>query len=116
MFGKASREGYRELLEGVRIKTLVHGEHTTMAEFRMRAGARLPLHSHVHEQTGYLVSGCFRLSVEGRSRLLRPGDSWCVPSHVPHEAEVLEDCLLMEVFSPRREEYLAYARAEDLED
>jgi len=35
-----------------------------------------------------------------------PGDSWCVPSGVAHGAEILEDSVVIEVFSPIREDYL----------
>lgn len=115
MFGSKSDEGYSEILPGIRIKTLVHGANSTMTEFVMAAGAKLPLHSHVHEQTGYMVSGKFRLTVEGKSKVLTPGCSWCVPPDARHEAEVLEDSVVVEVFSPRREEYHRYANAADVE-
>jgi quercetin dioxygenase-like cupin family protein len=35
-----------------------------------------------------------------------PGDAWCVPGNIPHGAEVLEDAVAIEVFSPVREDYL----------
>jgi quercetin dioxygenase-like cupin family protein len=36
---------------------------------------------------------------------LTAGDSWFVPGNVEHEAEVLEDTIAVDVFSPPREEY-----------
>jgi len=36
-----------------------------------------------------------------------PGDSWCIPGDVEHDAEILEDSLAVEVFSPVREDYLS---------
>ena len=36
----------------------------------------------------------------------QPGDSWCIPSGVEHGAEVIEDSVAIEVFSPVREDYL----------
>ena len=47
----------RQPLDGIEQKTLVHGDKTLMAEFRLQKGAILPLHSHPHEQIGYLVKG-----------------------------------------------------------
>ncbi len=108
MYYKHNDEGFTQILPGIRIKTLVHGERTLFSEFRMEAGSRLPDHSHPHEQTGYLVSGRMRLITEADSFEAGPGDSWCIPGNVKHRAELLEDSVVVEVFSPVREEYLAY--------
>jgi len=77
-----------------------------MTEFLLKKGNRLPRHSHLHEQTGYLVKGRIRLSIELEENDVRPGDSWCIPSGVEHGAEILEDSVAIEVFSPVREDYL----------
>lgn len=106
MFNKKSDSGFNEPFEGIRLKTLVHGEKTLMSEFRLTAGHELPEHSHPHEQTGYLVSGRMELIVAGEKVLQEPGDSWCIAGDVPHSAIVLEDSVAVEVFSPVREDYL----------
>jgi len=109
MFGKQSDAGYRPVLDGIERKTLVYGQRTLMTEFRLRKGAILPRHAHPHEQTGYLVSGCMRLSIGADESDLRPGDSWAIPGGVEHGAVVLEDSVALEVFSPVREDYLPEA-------
>ncbi len=106
MYYKKSDEGYKEMLPGIRMKTLVHGDKTLFSEFHMDAGSTLPDHSHPHEQTGYLVSGRMRLITGEEVLEAEPGDSWCVPGNARHRAEILEDALVIEVFSPVREEYL----------
>jgi quercetin dioxygenase-like cupin family protein len=114
MFGKGSVEGYNKIMDGIRIKTLVHGAETLMTEFVMDKGALLIEHSHPHEQTGYLVKGKINLFIAGKSRQLNPGDSWSVPSGVKHKAEILEDSLAIEVFSPCRDEYIRFENAADI--
>ena len=109
MFAKKSPAGYHSPVPGIELKTLVHGQKTLMAEFRLQAGSSLPAHSHPHEQTGYLVQGRLRLQVGQESHECGPGDSWCIPSEVEHGAEVLEDAVAVEVFSPVREDYLPKA-------
>jgi quercetin dioxygenase-like cupin family protein len=47
---------------------------------------------------------------------LTPGDSWNIPGNVSHRAEILEDSVAIEVFSPVRENYLNYAFAVDQVD
>lgn len=112
MFEKQSADGYRPSLEGIQQKTLVHGDKTLMVEFLLRKDSVLPLHSHPHEQTGYLVKGRIRLTVGKELHDVAPGGSWCIPGGVQHSAEVIEDSVAVEVFSPVRADYLPAQRAE----
>jgi quercetin dioxygenase-like cupin family protein len=106
MFTTRTTDGYVTAAPGVELRTLVHGEHTLMAEFRLRGGHVLPAHAHPHEQTGYLVSGRIRLRIGSELHEVAPGDSWCVPGGVEHEAELLEDSVAVEVWSPVRADLL----------
>jgi quercetin dioxygenase-like cupin family protein len=106
MFEKLSDSGYVPALPGITRKTLAYGGKTLMTEFRLQKGAVLPRHSHEHEQTGYLVAGHIRLMIGSESYEAEPGDSWCIPSGVEHGAEILEDTVAIEVFSPVRDDYL----------
>jgi quercetin dioxygenase-like cupin family protein len=106
VFEKNSDDGYRQAVDGIQQKTLVHGDKTLMVEFRLQKGALLPLHSHPHEQTGYLVNGQIKLTIGSEIHDVKPGDSWCIPGDMPHSAEIIKDSIAVEVFSPVREEYL----------
>lgn len=106
MFQKHMKKGYVSAIPGIEIKTLVHGENTLMTEFLLKKNSLLPRHAHAHEQTGYLVKGRIRLYIEEESFEVTPGDSWCIPGNIEHRAEILEDSLAIEVFSPVREDYL----------
>jgi len=106
MFYKREDSGYMAPAEGVRLKTLVHGEKTHLCEFRINKGSTVPEHSHPHEQTGYLVSGRIKFIVGDEEFEAEPGDSWCLPGDIMHSAEILEDSVMVEIFSPVREDYL----------
>jgi quercetin dioxygenase-like cupin family protein len=106
MFSQHIEGGYKTLLDGIEMKTLVHGEKTLMSEFYLHKGFTLPLHSHPHEQTGYLVKGHLLFHAAGEEIDARPGDSWCIPGGIEHGASILEDTIAIEVFSPVREDYL----------
>lgn len=106
MITRQSASGYREVAAGVTMKYQVHGVNTMMVRFRLAAHSNLPLHSHPHEQTGFLVSGLLRFTINGKTSTLAPGASWCILGGVEHSAEALEDCEVVEVFAPIREEYL----------
>lgn len=109
MFAKFSKDGYRQALEGIKQKTLVYGVKTLMVEFLLQKGALLPVHSHPHEQIGYLVKGHIRLTIDADVHEVLPGDSWCIPGGVLHCAEIIENSLAIEMFSPVREDYLPAA-------
>jgi quercetin dioxygenase-like cupin family protein len=106
MFYKRDDTGYRELVKGIAVKTLVHGEKTLFAEFHLQAGCTLPRHAHVYEQTGYLVSGAILLSIGDETFKVEPGDSWCIPGNVEHSAKILSDSIAIDVFSPPRTDYM----------
>jgi len=106
MFTTHSKDGYKKALDGIEQKTLVHGAETLMVEFVLRKGALLPPHSHPHEQTGYLVKGKIRLTIGPDVYEATPGDSWCIQGGVLHGAEVIEESVAVEVFSPVRQDYL----------
>jgi quercetin dioxygenase-like cupin family protein len=110
MFEKQSEGGYRLAVKGIGQKTLVYGERTLMTEFLLRKGSTLPRHSHPHEQTGYLVKGHIRLSIGTEECNAQAGDSWCIPGGVEHAAEIIQDSVAIEVFSPVREDYLSQER------
>jgi quercetin dioxygenase-like cupin family protein len=106
LFYKADNDGFKKVLPGIKLKTLVHGEKTLFTEFRMDAGAVLPQHAHIHEQTGYLTEGKMRLTIGEQVFEAEKGDSWCIPGNMNHSAEILKDSVAIEVFSPVRYEYL----------
>jgi quercetin dioxygenase-like cupin family protein len=114
MFGTKSENGYQQVLDGISIKTLVYGEKTLMTEFKLAKGALLTEHTHPHEQTGYLVQGKIKLFIDADAKIMNPGDSWCVPANAGHQAEILEDSVALEVFSPCREEYTKFVNKDDI--
>lgn len=108
MFGKATEERYSDILPGIKVKTLVHGDKTLMTRFVMTAGSELPRHSHPYEQTGYLLKGKIRLTIGEKAYDVSPGDSWCIASGVEHSAIIIDDSAALEIFTPPRADYLRH--------
>ena len=108
MFYKDNNENFKKILDGITIKTLAFGEKMLFSEFHMEKGSRLPLHSHLEEQTGRLLKGRIILSIGVEKAELKPGDCWIVPSNIEHGAEIVEESIAIEIFSPVREDYLKY--------
>jgi quercetin dioxygenase-like cupin family protein len=106
VISKDSPEGYNLLLKGVRLKNLIHGDKTHLTKVLIAKGAVIPLHKHGNEQTGYLLSGKLRFFSGDQEFIVLTGDSWTFPGNVPHGAEGLEESVVLECFSPVREDYL----------
>jgi quercetin dioxygenase-like cupin family protein len=76
-----------------------------LCEIELKKDAVVPLHTHPHEQIGYLSRGRLLFRIGDEKRELREGDSWIVHSNVPHEVTALEDSIAIDIFSPPRDEY-----------
>ena len=105
-FARHSDSGYKPVLPGISQKTLIYGDKSLMAEFLLQAGSQLPEHAHPYEQTGDLVRGHIRLKIGATVQDVRPGDAWCIPVNVPHGAQIVADSTAIEVFAPRRDDYI----------
>ena len=106
MFCKNNTVDYRELIEGVQLQTLVHGEKTLMGRFKIAKNAIIPPHKHPHEQTGLMISGKLLFTVDSKEIEVETGDSWCIPGGSEHSVIALEDSVVVEIFSPVRADYL----------
>ncbi len=106
MFYKKDSRDYKNAFNGVDYKTLVYGDKTSLGEFWLKKGSVVPNHKHSHEQTGYMVSGRMIFKIAGEDHNAEAGDSWSIRGNIEHSVEVLEDSVVIEVFSPVREDYL----------
>jgi len=96
----------KDLGNGCRRRVLATGGGLMTVEFQFDKGAIGALHSHPHEQVGYVVSGRFKFTMDGKDTILAVGDSYYVPSGVVHGAEALEEGVLLDVFTPQRQDFL----------
>jgi quercetin dioxygenase-like cupin family protein len=94
-----------EMLPGLARRTLVSDDRLMICRFDLDKGVEIPGHSHPQDQAGYVVSGRIRISVEGKSSDLGPGDSYSAPSGAVHSALALERSVVVDTFSPPREDY-----------
>jgi quercetin dioxygenase-like cupin family protein len=106
MFAKYDSRGFLSPAEGIEMKTSVYGDNSLLTRFHLKKGSLLPKHSHPHEQTGFMVSGKMKLFIGEESFLAEPGDTWSIKGDVEHQAQIIEDSVAIEVFSPVREDYL----------
>jgi quercetin dioxygenase-like cupin family protein len=107
MLYKPDPLNFKQILNGVFMKPLTYGDNSLLCEFQLKQDSVIPAHQHPQEQTGYLISGRLRFSSDDGDFIVEPGCSWNFKGGIVHGAEVLEDSVAIEIFSPIRQDYLA---------
>jgi quercetin dioxygenase-like cupin family protein len=89
-------------------RKVISGEKAMLAQIFLEKGAIVPMHSHENEQITFLLEGVlkFWIGEEREEIVLSAGEVLHIPSNVPHQAEALEKCLDVDVFSPPRQDWL----------
>ncbi len=95
-----------EKLSNTITRQMLSGEYTTVARIFLARGAYVPRHAHVSEQFSLILSGGLRFIFDDREVVVRTGEIIYIPSQVAHAAEALEDTVDLDVFSPRREDWI----------
>jgi len=90
----------------VRFKTLATGANIMCTVMYYEKGNVVPLHKHVSEQVGYVVEGKLRVKIENEDLgIISAGDSYLIKRNMLHSLDALEKSVVVDVFSPPREEY-----------
>ena len=95
-----------DLGNGSERRILAHDSPLMAVEVAFETGAEGAPHSHPHTQMSYVLSGSFRYDVGEESVVLNPGDSVLVPSGLKHGTVCLQKGVLLDVFTPQREDFL----------
>ena len=91
---------------GVVRRGLAYGEDAMCVENRFEAGGVGAMHSHPHTQISYVVSGRFRFTIGEDTREVGPGDTLLKEHGVPHGCVCLESGVLLDFFTPIREDFI----------
>ena len=77
-----------------------------LLEIKFNAGSIGYQHKHIHSQASYVVSGVFEVTINDVTKILRAGDGFYVEPDVLHGATCLEEGILIDTFSPMRQDFL----------
>ena len=109
---ESTNDRWITMVPGIRRRTVAAGEQMMQMLVTLDIGSHLPEHQHPHEQITHVLRGRLRLTVAGAPHELVAGQSLCIPGAMPHSADTLEDTLVIDTFSPPREDLLAQDRTE----
>ena len=88
-------------------RAFASGQNATLADMKLKKGCVVPLHQHESEQITWVREGWLRLELDGQSYDVKAGDVLRIPSQLPHKAVAIEDCVVIDIFGPRREDWIA---------
>ncbi len=90
-------------------RQIITGELMTVAKIYFKDGFLVPMHTHHNEQITQVISGLlrFRIGEDGEQSIdVGPGQTIVIPANVPHEALVVGDVVEMDMWAPRRDDWL----------
>ena len=109
MFG--TRTPIESVGEGVTRQLCGYDDSILMARVEFEVGAVGDLHSHTHSQASYVQSGEFDVHIDGVETRLGPGDSFYIAPNLTHGAVCRKAGVLIDVFSPVRDDFLGEDKA-----
>jgi unsaturated pyranuronate lyase len=87
-------------------RQMISGENATISQLLLKKGASVPRHSHMNEQYSWILSGALKFVFDDREILVGEGEILLIPANVAHSAVALEDTVDVDIFAPRREDWL----------
>ena len=92
--------------EGVKRKIMGYDDKIMLVKVHFDQGGIGYKHEHHHSQVTYVESGEFEFSIGDETRTVKGGDSVYIPPHVLHGAVCTKEGMLIDVFSPIREDFM----------
>ena len=103
---KDSGSDWEEVWPGITRKILGYDRRLMLVKVRFVEGAEAPAHDHPHSQCSYIESGLFEVTIGSEKTMLVPGDGFNVPSGVTHSVIAHKAGIVIDAFSPHREDFL----------
>ena len=92
--------------EKVKRKIMSYDSSLMVVKVAFKSGGVGPIHQHVHVQITHVESGVFEVEIDGQKKVLKAGDAFHIPSNIMHGAVCIEEGVLIDVFSPMREDFV----------
>jgi quercetin dioxygenase-like cupin family protein len=97
---------WEELGGGVQRLILGFDNQIMMVKVKFEKGSIGSAHQHFHTQATYCASGKFEFTIDGEKSIVQEGDGVYIKPNLIHGALCLKAGILIDVFSPVREDFL----------
>ena len=95
-----------DLGKGLRRQIMGYNDTIMMVKVEFKEGSIGTLHNHPHTQTTYVASGVYELTIGNETKIIKSGDGFLTPPNIKHGVVCIEEGVLIDVFSPVREDFL----------
>jgi len=95
-----------DVQDGIKRQILGYNHEIMIVKVWFQAGSEGYQHEHRHSQSTYIESGVFDVTIGGKTERQKGGDCYYIPPHVMHGAVCVKSGILIDVFSPVREDFL----------
>lgn len=92
----------KDLGNGIVVQELGYGTGMSVLHWDMADQSVVKMHSHPHEQFGYVIKGGFEVVIGEQTSVLKSGDAYFIPPNVPHEFKTIGQTEAIDVFHPVR--------------
>lgn len=97
---------WQDLGNGIYRQVFGYDDKLMLVKVKFDKGAVGALHEHYHSQVTYVESGVFEMNIGSEKKIIKRGDGYYVTPHVMHGIVCLEPGMLIDVFSPYREDFI----------
>ncbi|MEP6677498.1 MAG: cupin domain-containing protein [Ferruginibacter sp.] len=97
---------WQEMATGVKRKIMAFDERLMVVKVEFETGGIGSLHQHYHTQITHVESGVFEVTIGNEKKILMAGDVFYIPPNVVHGALCIEGGVLIDIFSPMREDFI----------
>jgi len=106
LFQIAAATDWQDLGDGIQRQVFGYDNRVMMVKVKFVKGAIGQLHEHHHSQISYVENGVFETTIGDKKQILVAGDGFYVPPHAVHGVVCLEPGVLIDVFSPHRQDFI----------
>lgn len=96
----------KEKISNTFFRQMIYGDKVMVSKLEIKKGNIVPEHSHENEQITWIMKGKLHFKIDGKEMDISSGEVLVIPSNIKHEAVALEDTIDIDIFSPRREDWI----------
>ena len=103
---ESGNSDWQQVNEGMKRMIMAYDENIMMVKVHFSKDGIGAMHTHIHSQASYVLSGVFEITIGKQTRTLKQGDCFIVPQNTMHGAVCIREGTLIDVFSPARKDFL----------
>ena len=91
---------------GIQRQVFGYDDKVMLVKAKFEKGGIGLLHQHPHSQVTDVDSGVFEATIGDTKKIIKKGDGYYVPPNILHGCVCIEEGMLIDAFSPLREDFL----------